>query len=171
MPQHRVRALAGGRKALTGRSYVSMSSLPCGLTWRAVKARRTGAAEPAAVLPAGCVAVPVMDLLDEQVDLTPARYVPGAGVSGGVQLRDSWPQFEDLLHTLSELADLLSRFDLAGEDGTAVTTTVGDLDRAQALTVHAGRETSAGLTRLEVPSEGAVPMLTVPDLLTRRQTP
>jgi len=111
------------------------------------------------------VAVPVVDLLDEQVDLTPARYVPGAGVSGGVQLRDSWQKFEDLLHTLSELADLLSRFDLASEHGTSVTTTVGDLDRAQALTVHAGRDTSAGLTRLEVPSEGAVPLLTVPDLL------
>lgn len=124
-----------------------------------------GRGRPTAVLPAGCVAVPVVDLLDEQVDLTPARYVPGAGVSGGVQLRESWPKFEDLLHTLSELADLLSRFDLASEHGTPVTTTVGDLDRAQALTVHAGRDTSAGLTRLEVPSEGAVPMLTVPDLL------
>ena len=150
--------------ALTGRSYMSMSSLPCGLTSRAVKARRTGAAG-AAALPAGCVAVPVMDLLDEQVDLTPARYVPAAGASDGVQLRDSWLQLEDLLHTLSELADLLSRFDLAGEGGTAVTTSVGDLDRAQALTVHAGREPSAALMRLEVPSEGAVPVLTVPDLL------
>lgn len=129
------------------------------------KSKANGRSRPTAVLPAGCVAVPVMDLLDEQVDLTPARYVPGAGASDGVQLRDSWPQFEDLLHTLSELADLLSRFDLAGEHGTPVTTTVGDLDRAQALTVHAGRDTSAGLTRLSAPSEGAVPMLTVPDLL------
>src|ERR1035441_5107996 len=129
------------------------------------ESKANGRSRPAAVLPAGCVAVPVMDLLDEQVDLTPARYVPGAGGSGGSQLRASWPQCEDLLHPLSELADPLSRFDLAGEHGTSVTTTVGDLDRAQALTVHAGRDTSAGLTRLAAPSEGAVPMLTVPDLL------
>jgi SAM-dependent methyltransferase len=118
-----------------------------------------------AELPAGCVALPVMDLLDEQVDLTPARHAPHAEDPGGVQLRDSWQQFEDLLHTLSELADLLSRFDLASGDGTAVTTTVGDLDRAQALTVRPGRDTPAGLMPLEVPSAGAVPMLTVPDLL------
>jgi SAM-dependent methyltransferase len=136
------------------RSYVARS-----------ESKANGRSRPAAGLPAGCVAVPVMDLLDEQVDLTPARYVPGAGASDGIQLRDSWLQFGDLLHTLSELAGLLSRFDLAGEGGTAVTTTVGDLDRAQALTVHAGREPSGGLMRLEVPSEGAVPMLTVPDLL------
>ncbi len=136
------------------RSYIARS-----------ESKVNGRSRSAAGLPAGCVAVPVMDLLDEQVDLTPARYVPGAGVSGGVQLRDSWLEFEDLLRNLSELADLLSRFDLASEGGTAVTTTVGDLDRAQALTIHAGRDTPAGLTRLEVPSGGAVPMLTVPDLL------
>jgi type I restriction-modification system DNA methylase subunit len=120
---------------------------------------------PAAALPTGCVAMPIMDLLDEHVDLTPARYVPGAGASDGVQLRDSWQQFEDLLHALSEFADLLSRFDLASDGIAAVTTTVGDLDRAQALTVRPGRETPEGLMSWEVPSEGAVPMLTVPDLL------
>ncbi len=116
-------------------------------------------------LPTGCVAVPVMDLLDEQVDLTPARYVPDARAPDGLQLRDSWLHFGDLLKTLGELAELLSRFDLAGDGGT-VTTTVGDLDRAQALTVHSGREAPAELIRLEVPFDGAVPMLTVPDLLT-----
>jgi hypothetical protein len=47
-----------------------------------------------------------------------------------------------------------------------VTTTVGDLDHAQALTVHAGREAPAELIQLEAPSDGTVPMLTVPDLLT-----
>jgi type I restriction-modification system DNA methylase subunit len=124
--------------------------------------RRRGAA----VLPEGCIAVPVVDLLDEQVDLTPARYVPDAKVSDGLQLRDSWLHLEDLLKTLGELAELLSRFYLAGDVGTVVMTTVGDLDRAQALTVHAGREAPAELIRLEDPSEGAVPMLTVPDLLT-----
>jgi SAM-dependent methyltransferase len=136
------------------RSYVARS-----------ESKANGRSRLAAALPAGCAAVPVMDLLDEQVDLTPARYVPDGEASDGVQLRDSWQQFEDLLHTLSQLADLLSRFDLASERGTAVTTTVGDLDRAQALTVHPGRETPAGLMPLEVPSEGAVPVLTVPDLL------
>jgi SAM-dependent methyltransferase len=129
------------------------------------ESKANGRSRVAAALPTGCVAVPVMDLLDEQVDLTPARYVPEAGASDGVQLRGSWQQFEDLLHALSELADLLSRFDLVNEGGTAVTTTVGDLDRAQALTVRPGRETPAGLMLLEVPSEGAVPVLTVPDLL------
>ena len=136
------------------RSYVARS-----------EGKANGRGRPAAVLPADCEAVPVMDLLDEQVDLTPARYVPDTKASGGIQLRESWFQFEDLLRALSELADLLSRFDLASEGGTAATTTVGDLDRAQALTVHPGRETPPGLTPLEVPSEGAVPMLTVPDLL------
>jgi type I restriction-modification system DNA methylase subunit len=137
------------------RSYVARS-----------ESKANGRGKGAAALSTGCVAVPVMDLLNEQVDLTPARYVPDAGVPDGHQLRDSWLHFADLLQTLGELAGLLSRFDLAGDDGTAVTTTVGDLDRAQALTVHAGREAPAGLIPLEIPSEGAVPMLTVPDLLT-----
>ncbi|MGH3220690.1 MAG: N-6 DNA methylase [Streptosporangiaceae bacterium] len=126
----------------------------------------SGQRRGAVPLSAGCMAVPVMDLLDEQVDLTPARYVPDAGVRDGLQLRDSWLHFEDLLKTLGELAELLSRFDLAGDGGTVVTTTVGDLDRAQALTVHAGREAPTELIQLEAPSDGTVPMLTVPDLLT-----
>jgi hypothetical protein len=125
-----------------------------------------GHARGATSLRAGCATVPVMDLLDEQVDLTPGRYVPDAVASGGLQLGDSWLRFEDLLKTLGELAELLSRFDLTGDDGATVTTTVGELDRAQALTVHAGREVPAGLARLEIPVEGAVPVLTVPDLLT-----
>jgi len=137
------------------RSYVARS-----------EGRANGRRKGAVALPAGCVAVPVMNLLDEQVDLTPARYVPDAGVPDGLQLRDSWLHFEDLLKTLGELAELLSRFDLAGDGGTVVTTTVGDLDRAQALTVHVGREAPAELIRLEIPSDEVVPMLTVPDLLT-----
>jgi hypothetical protein len=67
-----------------------------------------------AALRAGCVTVPVVDLLDEQVDLTPGRYVPDGVASGGLQLGDSWLHFEDLLKTLGELAGLLSRLDLTG---------------------------------------------------------
>ena len=127
--------------------------------------RANGLSNMPSALPAGSVAVPAMDLLDEQVDLTPARYVPDAHGSGEVRLRDDWQRFGDLLHTLSELADPLSRIDLASDGSTTATTTVGDLDRAQALTVRAGREPPADLMPLGAPSEGAVAVLTVPDLL------
>ena len=53
--------------SLRVRSYVARS-----------EGKANGRSRRAVALPAGCVAVPVMDLLDEQVDLTPARYVPDA---------------------------------------------------------------------------------------------
>ncbi|MGH3159954.1 MAG: N-6 DNA methylase, partial [Streptosporangiaceae bacterium] len=130
-----------------------------------VKYGRGGAGRDGPVPGAGGVVVPAMSLLDERVDLTPARYVPTAGSLNRSQLHDLQQRFGRLLDDLSELAEPLSLIDLADEDGAAAATTVGDLDRAQALAVHAGREVAAELTRIDSPSEQAVPVLTVADLL------
>lgn len=128
-----------------------------------VKHGRSGAGRGGS--PPGSVVVPAMSLLDEHVDLTPARYVPTARSLNRGQLYDLQRRFGRLLDDLSELAEPLSLINLADEDGAAAATTVGDLDRAQALAVHAGREVAAELTRMDSPSEQAVPVLTVPDLL------
>jgi len=115
--------------------------------------------------PVRCAAVPVMSLLDEQVDLTPARYTATERSVSGSQFRGSWQRFDDMTQVLRELATQISRLDLADHKGKALVTTVGDLDRAQALAISSGRETDGDLTLLASPQEGAVPMLMVPDLL------
>jgi hypothetical protein len=127
-----------------------------------IRASRASATPPP---PIGCVVVPVMSLLDEQVDLTPARYVAGRSSQDDTRVHDLRDRFQILLEDLSSRARLLSEVDLSDEAGSPTATTVGDLDRARALTIHAGREVAEHMTRLDSPAERAVPVLTVPDLL------
>jgi SAM-dependent methyltransferase len=127
-----------------------------------VKASRASATPNLAI---GCVVVPVMSLLDEQVDLTPARYVAGRSSQDDLRVHDLRARFQVLLEDLSSRARLLSEVDLSDEAGSPTTTTVGDLDRARALTIQAGREVAGDVMRLDSPAERAVPVLSVPDLL------
>lgn len=116
-------------------------------------------------LPAGCLALPVMDLLDDQVDLTPARYVPETAAGAQLKLHESWSQFDGLLHDVGEYARALSRIDLSADGESVTAVTVGDLDRARALSLRTGQAPSADLLRGDVPLEGAVPVLSVSDIV------
>ncbi|MCC3650832.1 N-6 DNA methylase [Streptomyces sp. S07_1.15] len=140
----------------------------------AVRAHRApdpdrGAAD--ADVPPGTKAVPVIDLLDEQVDLTPARHVPVAAPVAGPGLGESWSDFGGLLDrlraTAAELSPLTLAPDAADAPGSQGPTTVGELARAGALTVHTGQSPADGVVRdaASAAVDGSVPYLTVQHLL------
>ncbi|MFE0701636.1 N-6 DNA methylase [Streptomyces sp. NPDC058872] len=110
--------------------------------------------------PEGAVRVPLLDLLDDEVDVTPGRYTAAAEPSRE-EIAVEWGNFGALLTDLADHARHLSALDF--EAGTSRTvTTVGDLAKAGALTLHAGRQPpeSAATAR------GAhVRLLTIADLL------
>ena len=121
----------------------------------------TGLDRPDAKLPEGAVRVPLLDLLDDEVDVTPGRYTASGTETSGVELAASWDELSGALGELTQLTQLLSKLNFEeGESRTAVT--VGDLVKAGALTLRAGQQPTQPTG--PVPGEG-VPLLTVPDLL------
>ncbi|MGS2640999.1 N-6 DNA methylase [Streptosporangium sp. G12] len=110
--------------------------------------------------------VPVIDLLDDEVDLTPARHVPKRGTSANLGLRRSWNRFGALLHELRNLTATLSALELGDEEPAGQgTVTVGDLLRAGAVTMRAGQQPADGAVRTGDAPDDAVPMLTIADVL------
>ncbi|MGW5678271.1 N-6 DNA methylase [Streptomyces sp. NPDC003860] len=82
-------------------------------------------------------AVPVIELLDDDVDLAPARHVPPAAAGGDVaELERARAKLTETLRLTGELAPAPT----AGTAERAVwpTTTVGELARAHALSLRAG---------------------------------
>ncbi|MFD7578552.1 N-6 DNA methylase [Kitasatospora sp. NPDC059817] len=113
---------------------------------------------------AACVSVPVIDLLDEQVDLTPARHVPAPDSAAAINLRQSWTRFDLRLGEARDVGRALSKLTPAQDDGAVTHTTVGDLELAGALELHSGQALpEPQLRRGDRPSD-AVSVLTVPDL-------
>jgi SAM-dependent methyltransferase len=120
---------------------------------------------PGAALPRKVARVPLIDLLDDEVDLTPGRYVAAGNHASGHDLAESWSRFAGLLAEVQKTGRTLSGLDVAGQDGRHATTTVGDLARAGALTLRGGQQPADGTVRKESPAADGVPLLTVPDLL------
>ncbi|MFG2383997.1 N-6 DNA methylase [Streptomyces avermitilis] len=112
-------------------------------------------------LPKGAVRVPLLDLLDDEVDVTPGRYTAATAEPSRKELAGKWDEFGSLLTDLADHAQHLSVLDF--EAGTPQTTaTVGDLAKAGALTLRAGQQPPESAT----PTRGAaVPLLTIADLL------
>ncbi|MCI0384486.1 N-6 DNA methylase [Streptomyces sp. CNQ085] len=128
----------------------------------AVRAYGSGADE----LPDCARRMAVIELLDDEVDLTPGRHVSPA--PGGEELdpEDAWSGFGEALDGLRAAGRTLSALEPVREDGGGQPrTTVGDLVRAGALTLHGGRQPPEGTVRGGEPDEGGMPLLTVPDLL------
>ncbi|GJF34723.1 type II restriction endonuclease subunit M [Kitasatospora sp. NE20-6] len=108
-------------------------------------------------------AVPALDLLDDETDLTPARHLPAAAPDGGAAA---------LHHLGGRLAELLAGPAAPDAALAAVTdapvaadpplVTVGELARAGALEIHSSGQAAA----LRPPGDGApaVPVLTDQDL-------
>lgn len=110
--------------------------------------------------------VPTIDLLDDEVDLTPARHVPAGSSGSFVELRESWSRFSTLLAEVQQSADSLSSIGLSvNEVGQPGTTTIGELARAGALAVYAGQLPAEGSVRTGAVSKAGVPFLAVSDLL------
>ncbi|MFE9825367.1 N-6 DNA methylase [Streptomyces sp. NPDC005791] len=116
---------------------------------------------PEGELPDGAVRIPLLDLLDDEVDVTPGRYTSAGGEPSRVELDATWDELTGSLGRLTELVQHLSKLGLsAGEACT--TATVGDLVKAGALTLRAGQQ-PADVTAS--PLDTGIPLLTVSDLL------
>lgn len=112
-------------------------------------------------LPEYAVRVSLLDLLDDEVDVTPGRYTAAGTEPSGVELAASWKELRTHLTGLTGQVQYLSGLDF--RTGTPQTTaTVGDLLKAGALTLRSGQQPSAAAAS---PGRATVPLLTVPDLL------
>lgn len=114
-------------------------------------------ADPSGVDGAGARAVPVVDLLDDDVDLTPARHLPAApaAVVDPVALRDA------LAATLTALPDLLPPLVAREPSEAPQPTTVGELARTGIVTI------TQAPVRMDVDG-GVIPVLTLKDVQSRR---
>ncbi|MEV5796602.1 N-6 DNA methylase [Streptomyces collinus] len=117
-------------------------------------------------LPECVAAVPVIDLLDDEVDLTPGRHVTPGPSADGPRLTDSWREFGRLVADLGSTGGGLAALDLsADEAGAQPTTTVGELGRAGALLLRSGQPAADGTVCEGQPDDSGVSLLTIPDLL------
>lgn len=117
--------------------------------------------------PGLALSVPVLELLDDEVDLAPARRLPPRAAGGGAgQLRDVRSQLGD---TLRLTADLTPPEAEPGPPDAArrPLTTVGELARAGALSIHTGQAGHTGYTGPvgHTGTAAGVPVLTEHDVL------
>ncbi|MEV5409593.1 N-6 DNA methylase [Thermopolyspora sp. NPDC052614] len=137
-----------------------------GVDWEAVRGRVLDAIRGEA--PTGSVEVPLMDLLGEDTDLTPARHVPSGAAASAINLRQAWTRFDRGLRSAQDLGADLRRLTVV--PGTAASfVSVAELEGAEALTIATGQSPpEAFLRRGDRPGDG-VPVLTVADLRSPRQ--
>ncbi|WP_367138089.1 MULTISPECIES: N-6 DNA methylase [Streptomyces] len=130
------------------------------LPWQAVRTEVLGAWEEferhgtVEEKPGRCRSLPVIDLLDDDVDLAPARHLPPpAAGSGAAELTDV---HDRLLAALRRTGELTPAPPAApGDPARWPTTTVGELARAGALVLRAG-----GPGAVPDPGAAAPPVLT-----------
>ncbi|WP_330336851.1 N-6 DNA methylase [Streptomyces sp. NBC_00557] len=116
-----------------------------GVDWSAVTAQIVGVLGGTSTQ--GSVSVPVVDLLDDQVDLTPARRVPRTRAATIVDLRRLWTRFDAHMRELRDAADALSALVPADGDETVPLISVGELERAGALEIRTGQGLPESLVR------------------------
>ncbi|WP_073225462.1 N-6 DNA methylase [Streptomyces sp. NBRC 110465] len=125
------------------------------MDWPAVRSAVLGAWRDRADAEGVSRVVPVIELLDDDVDLAPARHLPrpasGGGASGLGEVR------ERLTETLRLASGLVPPAADPAAPAHRPLTTVGELARAGALFLHSGTA---------VPGSAAVPVLTEHDVLT-----
>ncbi|MEU6018594.1 N-6 DNA methylase [Streptomyces sp. NPDC047515] len=116
------------------------------------RADRTGPVQSLGVRPGFSRAVPVIELLDDDVDLAPARHLPPPAAAGGpaelIRVRERLTETLGLTGTLTPPAVALS------DPAHWPLTTVGELARAGALQLRTGGS-----------GTGPVPVLTEHDVL------
>ncbi|MFD7767309.1 N-6 DNA methylase [Streptomyces sp. NPDC059787] len=134
--------------------------------WESLRAFSLSALEafdrPDADLPDGAVRVPLIELLDDEVDVTPGRYASVTAEPSGLELAAAWREAGTALTDLARRAERLSELRFSA-DLPQTTTSVGDLVKAGALSLRSGQQTPDGTT---APGRDSVPLLTVADLLT-----
>ncbi|MFI2643960.1 N-6 DNA methylase [Streptomyces sp. NPDC018610] len=136
-----------------------------GPDWAALSSFVLGALEtldrPDRNPPEGAVRIPLLDLLDDEVDVTPGRYATPGAQPSHAELTAAWKEVSTTLIGLSDCARYLSGLD-PHSPAAQTTATVGDLVKAGALTLLAGQQPPDGEPAPDAPG---LPLLTVADLL------
>ncbi|WP_434740278.1 N-6 DNA methylase [Micromonospora sp. SH-82] len=118
-----------------------------------VLATLPGQAPPTGRSETGVQAVPIIDLLDEQVDLSPYRWLSAADPSEGYR-----PAVEQWTASVVDLLSHLPDLTTGTRHGVADTTTIGDLVRAGVLLL---RQAPVGTSDVH---DGTEPLLTAKDV-------
>ncbi|MFD8965298.1 N-6 DNA methylase [Streptomyces sp. NPDC059568] len=170
----------GGRDTGGGRDSVDWTTVHATVLDAWAPFDRLGTAEER---PGVSRAVPVVELLDDDVDLAPARHLPPPATAGGTaELVHVRERLTDTLRRTAELTPSDAPFTAGAESAGPApvhrpTTTVGELARAGALVLYAGGSgATADATSVppvsHVPSAPAppvpVPVLTEHDVLAGR---
>jgi hypothetical protein len=126
--------------------------------WDAVRDRvlaglRGDAAEGAAV-------VPVLDLLGDETDLTPARHVPATAAATAADLCRSWTDFDAALLALRDSSQALRALTVVREPGDRLDVSVAELEQTGAVTLAAGTSLPTGLVQRGPRPDEAVLALT-----------
>ncbi|RBQ20507.1 restriction endonuclease subunit M [Spongiactinospora rosea] len=130
--------------------------------WDAVRDRVFGAM--AGKTRESSIEVPVLDLLGEETDLTPARHAPTNVSVSVINQRRSWRQFDSSLQEAQDLGKVLRDLKVVREVADAHAVAVADLEQAGTLALAPGQAIPDGyIRRGERPDDG-VPVLTVADL-------
>ncbi|WP_351232237.1 N-6 DNA methylase [Streptomyces sp. NPDC002133] len=109
--------------------------------------------------PPGAVNVPVVDLLGEETDLTPARHVPAAVAASAIELTRSWARFDNALLAVHDAGNSLRSLASVYESQPRVAVTVGELEAADAVTLTPGGVLPEGALRRGPRPGGGVPVL------------
>ncbi|KNB53629.1 N-6 DNA methylase [Streptomyces caatingaensis] len=117
---------------------------------------------PGGILPEGVARLAVLDLLDDDVNLTPGRHTAPPSPADAVRLASTWGRFGLLAESLRETSTVLAGLDLTG--AKRPTTTVGELARAGALLLRGGHQPMNDSPAKARCSEASVPLLTIADL-------
>ncbi|GEB59101.1 type II restriction endonuclease subunit M [Streptomyces gardneri] len=136
--------------------------------WTAISAfvREAVAEADSPHAPAYVRQVPVIELLNDEVDLTPGRHIAPSPADTAPRLAEAWREFTGLTAKVNKSAKLLAALDLAtAEADTPTATTVAELARAGALTLRSGQQPPEESIHAGPPPDDGIPLLTVPDLL------
>ncbi|MFI6016768.1 N-6 DNA methylase [Streptomyces sp. NPDC051287] len=109
--------------------------------------------------PPGAVTVPVVDLLGEETDLTPARHVPPAVATSGVELSRSWTRFDHALVALRDAGQALRPLASGHPSQVRTIVSVGELEAADAVALMSGGAVPEGTLRRSPRPDHGVPVL------------
>ncbi|MFG3031731.1 N-6 DNA methylase [Streptomyces sp. NPDC048253] len=109
--------------------------------------------------PPGAVTVPVVDLLGEETDLTPARHMPPAVATSAVELSRSWARFDHALVDVRGAGQALRPLASPHLPQPRVAVSVGELEAADAVALTPGGAFPEGTLRRGPRPDHGVPVL------------